>query len=426
VRARAGLSKPRRASRETRVAKAIGKDVLIVGAGHSGAALAACLRQKGFDGSILMVGDERHLPYERPPLSKAALLGKGDYTPVPLRPAGYWERERIELATGCTVRAIKPDARTARLSDGRTIRFEWCALATGGRARPLACPGADLAGVHRLRNLDDTVRLRTALAEAGRLVVIGAGYIGLEVAASARALGKRVDVIETQSRVLSRVTSRIVSAYIEALHRDQGVQFHLERGVAAIEGRERASAVILDDGTRLAADMVLAGIGIDAETTLAETAKIACHGGVLVDSAFRSSAPGILAIGDCARHPNDFAGGLWRLESVQHAQDSAGIAADTILGRSSSYHDVPAFWSEQYDMRLQSAGIARDADDLVVRGDTGEGPFSVVYLREGRIIAIDAINAPREFIAARRLIAERASLDRDRLADSGVPLRAFA
>ena len=290
----------------------------------------------------------------------------------------------------------------------------------------LVCPGAGLPGIHQLRNLEGTLRLREALAKAERLVVIGGGFIGLEAAASARALGKQVDVIETQSRVLSRATSRIVSGFIEAQHRACGVRFHLERAVATIEGSEQASAVVLDDGTRLAADLILVGIGIDAETGLAEAAGIACHGGVLVDSAFRSSAPGVLAIGDCARHPNDFAGGLWRLESVQHAQDSAGIAADTILGRAASYHDVPAFWSEQYAFRLQSAGIARDADDLVVRGDTAQGPFSVVYLREGRIIAIDAINAPREFIAARRLIAERASLDRMRLADADVPLRAFA
>ncbi|MEN9924829.1 MAG: hypothetical protein RL268_955 [Pseudomonadota bacterium] len=405
--------------------RAIKRDVLIVGAGHSGATLAASLRSKGFEGSILLASDEAHLPYERPPLSKDALLSGSDYEAVPLRPAGFWKQEQIQLATDCLVQAIDPDARSAQFSDGRTVRFDWCVLATGGRARTLDCPGAELPGIHYLRNLDDTLRLREALAKAERLVVIGAGYIGLEVAASARTMGKQVDVIETQDRVLSRVTSRIVSDFIEAQHRASGVHFHLERAVAAVEGGERAKTVVLDDGTRLAADLVLAGIGIEAETGLAEGAGIACHGGVLVDSSFRSSAPGVLAIGDCARHPNDFAGGLWRLESVQHAQDSAGIAADTILGRAASYQDVPAFWSEQYTFRLQSAGIARDADDLVVRGDTAQGTFSVVYLREGRIIAIDAINAPREFMAARRLIAERASLDRQRLTNADVPLRAF-
>lgn len=185
--------------------------MLIVGAGHSGAALAACLRAKGFGGSILLAGNEPHLPYERPPLSKAALLCTGDYDPTPLRPPHFWKAERIELASGCSVRAIEPESHIARLSDGRTIRFGWCVMATGGRARTLACPGAGLVGVHYLRNLDDTLNLRAALAGAERLVVVGAGYIGLEVAASARALGKQVEVVETQSRVLSRVTSRIVS-----------------------------------------------------------------------------------------------------------------------------------------------------------------------------------------------------------------------
>ena len=406
--------------------RSIKQDVLIVGAGHSGAALAACLRGKKFQGSIMLVGDEPHLPYERPPLSKAALLGADAYEPILLRSADFWNQERIELALGCVVESIEPDSRTARLSDGRSVSYSWCVLATGGRARALECEGADLAGVHRLRNLDDTMRLRAALRQCEKLVVIGAGYIGLEVAASARSLGMQVDVVETRDRVLSRVTSRVVSGFIEARHRAHGVRFHLTRAAASIEGGERVSAVVLDDGTRLAADLVLAGVGIDAETSLAEAAGIACHGGVLVDSAFRSSAPGVLAVGDCARHPNDFADGLWRLESVQHAQDSAAIAASTILGLGSSYHDVPAFWSEQYDLRLQSAGIARDADDLVVRGDTGEGSFSVVYMREGRIIAIDAINAPREFMAARRLIAERVNIDRASLTDAGVSLRAFA
>ncbi len=411
---------------KTGMGKTVEIDVLIVGAGHSGTALAACLRRKGFGGSSLLAGDEPHLPYERPPLSKAALVNAEGYEPTLLCPDGYWEREGIELAIGCKVQAIEPDARIARFEDGSTIRYEWCVLATGGRARLLDCVGAALAGVHRLRTLDDTTRLEAALAKSQRLVVIGAGFIGLEVAASARALGKRVDVIETQARVLARATSRTVSTYIESLHRANGVRFHFGQSAVAIEGTDCAQAVILDDGTRLETDLVLAGIGINAETSLAEDAGIACHQGVLVDSAFRSSARGVLAIGDCARHPNDFSGGLWRLESVQHAEDSASIAADTILGRPTSHHAVPAFWSDQYDLRLQSAGIARDADDIVVRGNTSKGPFSVVYLRDSRIIAIDAINAPREFIVARRLIAERTRIDRQRLAESGLPLRALA
>lgn len=401
-------------------------DVLIVGAGHAGAALACALRQKGFVGSIVVANDEAHPPYERPPLSKASLLGTVTIEKLLLRAPDFWKRENIDVLTGCTVTAIDPERHTAKLENGRLVRFTWCVLATGGRARALDCPGASLPGIHRLRTLDDMLALREALAGAERLVVIGGGYIGLEVAATARALGRAVAVIETQSRVLSRSTSRIVSTFLENAHRRHGVELHLGQGVAAIEGPDRARTVVLSAGIRLSADIVLAGIGIDAETALAEAAGIACHGGVLVDSFFRSSAPNVLAIGDCARHPNDFAGGLWRLESVQHAQDSANIAAETILGRVAAYQDVPAFWSDQYDFRLQSAGIAKDADDMVVRGDPDEGPFSVVYLREGRVISIDAVNAPRDFIAARKLIANRTVPDRHRLADNNVPLRAFA
>ena len=408
------------------MSKAATYDVLIVGAGHAGANLASNLRQKGFTGSILLVSDEAHLPYERPPLSKACLLQSISDEKLLLRKSDYWAEARIDLALGVTTRALDPAQKTAQLSDGRKITYHWCVLATGGRARMLQCAGADLDGIYMLRNMADMLRIRTALATAKRLVVIGGGYIGLEVAASARMMGVAVDIVETQGRVLSRVTSQPVSEYFQALHGRHGVEFHLNRHVVAIEGAGRAEGVRLDDGTLLPADLVLVGIGIEAETALAEAAGIACHGGVLVDSTFQSTAPYVLAIGDCARHPNDFAGGLWRLESVQHAQDSAAIAADRIMGQSTSYQDVPAFWSEQYDVRLQSAGIARDADDLVVRGDLENGPFSIIYLREGRIIAIDALNSAREFMRARQLIAARALLDNTHLADSAQPLQAVA
>lgn len=408
------------------MAKAIKKDVLIVGAGHAGMALAACLLRTGFDGSILVVGDDRHLPYERPPLSKAALLCQGDYTPVPLHPCDDSNHERVELTTGCSVLAIDPDAQSASLSDGRRIKYDWCVLATGGRPRGLLCPGARLPFVHQLRNLDDATRLRAALGNTDRLVIIGGGYIGLEVAASARMLGKQVDVIETQGRVLSRATSRIVSRYLEGLHQARGVRFHFGCGVAAIERSDNGGSVVLEDGTSLAADLVLVGIGIDADTRLAEAAGIACHHGVLVDSSFRSSSSSVLAIGDCARHPNAFAGGLCRLESVQHAQDSAAVAANTILGLVTAYHDVPIFWSEQYDVRLQSAGICTSADNIVIRGDPDGPSFSVAYLLEGRIIAMDAINAPREFMLARKLIGQHATVDPELLADDSVSLKAFA
>ncbi|MBC2660169.1 FAD-dependent oxidoreductase [Novosphingobium flavum] len=405
--------------------KTVNCGVLVVGAGHAGAALAAALRRRGYAGSILLASDEPHLPYERPPLSKASLLDAEPSSRL-LQPEAFWTDPGIELALGCRVERIAIARHGAVLSDGRSIRYEWCVLATGARARQLTCPGATLDGTHVLRTLADAQRLRQALGSARNVVVIGAGYVGLEVAASARSMGKTVSVVEAQPRVLSRVTSPPVSEFFEAVHRRNGVALHLGKGVSALEGERRVRAVTLTDGTRLPADVVVVGIGIEAETALAEQAGIACHGGVLVDSHFRTSAPGVLAIGDCSRHPNDFAGGMWRLESVQHAQDSASGAALTILGQAQAYQDVPTFWSEQYDLRMQSAGIAKDADDMVIRGDIRQGPFSVVYLREGRMIAIDAVNNAREFMAARKLIHCRTTIDRAMVNDSSVSLKAFA
>lgn len=401
-------------------------DVVIIGAGHAGAELAVALRRKGFGGSILMIGAESAFPYQRPPLSKDYLLEKTGRDRLALRPEGYWRDASIGLELGRAVVSLDKAASRIQLDDGRSIGFDWCVLATGGRARRLNCPGADLAGIHTLRTLADVDAIRAELDSAQALAVIGAGFIGLEFAAVARHLGKDVTVIEALPRLLSRATSPLVSDFFERQHRRHGVQFRFGHGVAACEGGDRISAVVLDDGSRIAADMAIVGIGIDAETALAETAGLDCDGGLLVDECFRTSAPNILAIGDCARHPNPFAGGLWRLESVQHAQDSAAGAADTIMGSPAPYHSIPTFWSDQYDLRLQTAGLSKDADDIQIRGDTDQGPFSAIYLRDGKVIAIDAINSARDFMAARKLIAEGARPDPAKLADASLPLKALA
>lgn len=406
--------------------KATTYGVVIVGAGHAGAGLACELRQHGYAGRVLLVSDEARPPYARPALSKACLLGNATLESLLFRKADFWMEAGIDLALGCKVDRLDAQRREAMLSDGRRIAFDWCVLATGGRAKTLSCPGSGLTGTFALRNFADMEGLRDALTTARNVVVIGGGYMGLEVAASVRTMGKAVSLVEIQQRVLSRVTSSAVSRFFEAAHRRNGVKLHLGRAVAEIQGRGQVEAVLLDDGTRIAADVVVVGIGIEAETSLAEQAGIACHEGVLVDSRFCSSAEGVLAIGDCARHPNDFAGGLWRLESVQHAQDSAVVAAHTILGEGAIYHDVPTFWSEQYDLRMQSAGIAKDAEDIVVRGDLDRGPFSILYLRDGRMIAIDTVNNSRDFLCARKLIGARAPIDRTRAGDLSVPLKAFA
>ena len=400
-------------------------NVVIVGAGHAGAALAISLRQKGFAGSILLTGDEATLPYERPPLSKEYLQGKIEAERLLIRPKEFWTDQNITLVTGCAVTGLNAIKRQVSLSNGSALGFDWCVLATGGKVRQLKCEGRNLAGVHSLLNLTDAERIRDDLANVSQVAVIGAGYIGLEFAASASELGKKVTVIEAQDRVLSRVTSPVVASYLEEQHVRRGVTFHFGQGVSALRGDETLQSVILEDGTAIPAQMAICGIGMDAGTDLAEDAGLNCDHGVLVDSCFRTSSPGILAIGDCSRHPNPFAGGLWRLESVQHAQDSAETAAAVIMGDESPYAQVPTFWSQQYDLRLQSAGLNMDADDIIVRGKTGSTPFCAIYTRKGQIIAIDAINAPRDFMAARKLIQQGSKPDRESLVDASIPLKSL-
>lgn len=400
-------------------------DVVIVGAGHAGANLAISLRKKGFAGSILLVGDEDTLPYERPPLSKEYLQEKITAERLLIRPEQFWSEEKIALAAGCKVTELDAAQQQVTLSDGRTYGFGWCVLATGGKVRRLVCEGADLGGIHTLRDLADADNIRDELTGVSQVAVIGAGYIGLEFAASARELGKQVTVIETQDRVLSRVTSPIVASFLEEEHINHGVTFHFGQSVSTLHGDGTLQSLVLEDGTTIPAQMAICGIGIDAETDLAEAAGLECDHGVLVDSCFRTSSPVILAIGDCSRHPNPFAGGLCRLESVQHAQDSAEIAADVIMDGGIPYAQVPTFWSQQYDLRLQSAGLCLDADDIIVRGETGKTPYCAIYTRKGQVIAIDAINAPRDFMAARKLIQQGARPDREQLGNANIPLKSL-
>lgn len=408
------------------MSETIALDILVIGGGHAGAHLAIGLRQKGFGGSIGIVSEEGTLPYERPPLSKAYFVGTLQIERLLLRESDYWTEQQIHIELGRRVVSLDPVRNEAALEDGRVIAFRWCVLATGGKARRLECAGSDLPGIHYLRTVADVDAIREGLASGGRIGVIGAGYVGLEVAAAAREMGHEVSVIETQARVLQRVTSPIVSDFYERQHRARGVDLHLGDQVMSFDGDRRVTAVRLASGKILPVDLAVVGVGIDANTELAEAAGIACDGGVLVDEYCRTSASSVLAIGDCARHPNDFAGGLWRLESVQHAMDSATVAADTIMDVPTVYRALPTFWSDQFDLKLQSAGLNKDADETVVRGDSENGPFSVIYLRQGGIVSIDAINNPRDFMGARALILKGVSPDRCRLSDPSIPMKAVA
>lgn len=400
------------------------RDVLIVGGGHAGAMAAIGLRQNGFTGSITMVGDEAALPYERPPLSKAYLNGSLEQHRLYLRKAEFWQDRDIDMRLSTSVTHLDAQDRAATLSSGETIRFTWCILATGGRARPLPVPGADLAGVHYLRTLADVDGIRASLTPGARLAVVGGGYIGLEVAASARKLGHEVTLIEALDRVLARVTSPVVSRFFETKHRQEGVNVLLNTGVTAIEGTDgRVTGVRLSSGEVVPADAVVVGIGIIPNCELAIETGLACDNGIVVDELCRTANPNIFAIGDVARHPNVFAPGPLRLESVPNAVDQAKTVVGVITGNPVPYADLPWFWSDQYDIKLQAAGLAIDYDDIVVRGSPEASPFSVCYLRGGTLIAIDCINSIKDFMAAKKLIASQATPDRALLADPAVALK---
>lgn len=399
------------------------KDVLIVGGGHAGAHLAASLRKKGYTGSICVATDETLLPYERPPLSKAYFIGSVQIDRIMMRDEEFWTDNNIEFLLGRKINALDASASTAHLANGDEIRFSWCILATGGQPRKLSAPGADLPGVHYLRTVSDVDAIGAALGEKRGLVIIGGGYIGLEAAAASREMGHDVSVVEMQDRLLARVACEPVSEFFAEEHRKHGVSLWLGESVSHIEGDDCVTGVRLASGALLPGSCALVGIGLDPASDLAQAAGLECNDGIVVDASFRTSSPNILAIGDCARHPNIFANDHCRLESVQHAIDSAEVAADLICDTPREYSALPVFWSDQYDIRLQTAGIGAGADEIVVRGDIEARSFSALYLKDDTLIAIDTINNPKEFLASRKLITGKVKLDRDRIEDSSTPLK---
>ncbi len=396
---------------------------MIVGAGHGGGAAAAFLRQFGWRGSISLVGDEPHLPYQRPPLSKAWLQGETDADSLLLRPAAFYADHDISVRLGIPAVVIDRAARVVRLADGATLPYDTLILATGASARRIPLPGLDLPGVLELRSRADADRIRAELRPGRHLAVVGGGYIGLEVAASARALGLSVTVIEREPRLLARVASPSLSAHVEARHRAEGVALHLHAGVEALEATDgQVAAVRLTDGRAIACDAVLLGVGAVPNTDLAAAAGLACEDGIVVDDAARTSDAAIFAIGDCTRRPLPLYGRLGRLESVPNATEQAKQAAAALCGRPKPAPDVPWFWSDQYDMRLQIAGLPYDVARTVERG--GPPGLAVFHLdAESRVQAVEAIDRPADFAGGRMLIARRRTVDADRLADPAAALR---
>ena len=403
-------------------------DVLIVGAGHAGAQTAIALRKLGFAGSIGLVGDEPEEPYERPPLSKGFLRSGHAADGGRLRPSAFWSEQRIELLLGQRVVEVAPSDRLVVLAGEDRIGFKNLVWATGGDPRRLPCVPADTPCIHYLRNRADAAALAEALAGSADVVIVGGGYVGLEVAAAIGTNGRRVVVLEAADRLLARVAGPEVSAFYEQEHRARGVDVRTGAQVvgADVVGGSLAS-LRLADGTTVPADLVIVGIGVEAAVAplLAAGAAAAC-GGLLVDAACRTTLAGIYAVGDCAAFGSVHAGGeVVRLESVQNANDQAAVAAATICGMERVHDALPWFWSDQYDLKLQSVGLARGFDATVLRGNLVARSFSVAYLREGRIVALDCVNAMRDYVQGRALIASGAIVDPVRLADVSVPLKSL-
>jgi 3-phenylpropionate/trans-cinnamate dioxygenase ferredoxin reductase subunit len=412
--------------------------IVIVGAGHAGGSVAAFLRQYGFAGPITLIGEEPILPYQRPPLSKAWLKGEADAQSLLLRPDSFYAENAIALRLDVRVERLDRADKTVVLAGGETIPYDILILATGRRARRIPLPGIDLAGVLELRTAADADRLKAALTAPGpgepakRLAVIGGGYIGLEAAASARALGAQAVVIEKEPRVLARVACEALSTFFQAYHRQHGVVFELGAGVEAIEGKDgHAIGVRLSDGRLIEADAVLVGVGAVANDELAKDAGLDCDNGVLVDLCAQTADPAIYAIGDCSRRPLPHYERIGHLESVPNALEQAKQAAAHITGRAPPPHEVPWFWSDQYDLKLQIAGLPHDATQILIRGEPaavdGAARFAVFHLTaDNRVQAVEAINAAPEFMAGRQLIASRKPVAPDKLRDMSVSMKEVA
>jgi 3-phenylpropionate/trans-cinnamate dioxygenase ferredoxin reductase subunit len=399
------------------------KTIVVVGAGHAGGQAVDSLRREGFKDRLILVGDEPVLPYHRPPLSKKYLAGELALDRMYLRHQPFYDQHAIELRLGRKVTAIDPDGRRVRLSDDAEIEYDALLLALGSRVRRIPVPGADLPGVFYVRALDDIDRMRASLVPGKRLIVIGAGYIGLEVAATARTLGLEVTVLEMAQRPMGRVVAPVVSEFYAARHRAAGVTLRCNEGVSAITGTDRVEGVLCSDGTLIGADLVVVGIGILPDTTLAAAAGLACDNGIVVDERCQTSDPAIYAAGDCTNHPSVRYGRRVRLESVDNALEQARTAAATICGRDAVHAHVPWFWSDQYDVKLQIAGLSQGYDQVVVRGEPASGHFSVWYLKGGELLAVDAVNRPGEFMHGKRWIGERKAPDLARLADPDIALK---
>jgi len=399
------------------------KNIVIVGAGHAAGQIMVTLRQRKYDGKITLIGEEEHYPYQRPPLSKKFLAGELSVERLYVKPPSFYDDPDVELHFGTTVARIDLAGKSVIDADNNAYRYENLIIATGARVRKLDVPGSELSGVHYLRNIQDVVAIHEYMCEGKRLVIIGAGYIGLEVAAVASGKGVHVTVIEMAERVMSRVVSEQVSEFYQSEHRQHGVNLMLSTGLTGFSGNAAQEQVDLTDGTSVAADCILICIGVIPNVELAADAGLDVDNGIRVDDRCRTSDDSVYAVGDCTNHPNELLGQRLRLESVHNALEQAKTVARNICGDDMVYAQVPWFWSNQYDLKLQIAGISSGYDRTVLRGDPANRAFSCLYLRDGQLIAIDSINSPRDFMQSKSLIGNHAVISPDTLANVDLALK---
>ena len=396
--------------------------IVIIGAGHAAGQAAASLRQAKFAGPITIIGDEAHVPYQRPPLSKQYLAGTQLADKVYLRAEKFYADKDIQLMLDTRATQIDPSTKTINLDNGETIAYEKLLISTGSRPRKLSIEGSDLSGIHYLRTMDDVDGIRADVKPGANLVIVGGGYIGLEVAAVGIELGMNVHVLEMEERILQRVTTPEMSAYYHKLHTDRGVHIHTQTGVIGFSGNGSVEKVLCGDES-FDADIVIVGIGIIPNIEIAEEAGIHCDNGIVVDDHCRTSDPDIYAAGDCTNHPNPLMNKRLRLESVPNAMDQARVSTANMLGDDKVYAAIPWFWSDQYDLKLQMVGFSADGDSQVLRGDMDTHQFAIFYLKDGKVVAADAVNSPKEFMLCKQLVGKPA--DAAKLADPETDLKSL-
>ena len=400
------------------------ENFIIAGASHAASMLAPTLRQQGWQGRIIVIGAEASIPYHRPPLSKDYLAGEKTLDEILIRPAKVYEKSEVEFILDTSVESINRDNKTIQLSNNETLPYDKLALTVGSKVRKVNLPGVELDGVFYLRDLKDVERISAYINSGAKAVIVGGGYIGLETAAVLNKKGMNVTVLEMMERVLQRVTAPVVSEFYTRIHEEEGVSIRCGVGVSGFSGNGRVAKVLCSDGSEFAADLVIIGVGILPNMELAEAAGLQVDNGIVVNARAQTSDSDIFAAGDCTNHHNPIYDRRIRLESVQNATDQSRVAAGAACGKEVSYNAVPWFWSEQYDLMLQIAGLSQGYDEIITRGDPADGrSFAAFYLRAGRVIAVDAVNKPQEFMFSKKLIPLQKTVDKKRLADADTPIK---